>query len=128
VRQHHLTEQGATSITQTVIVAPALLFALIHVFPWALFLFAPALWALPLTLLLFNRMLVALILREPLRAILFQIPGSILVPAIAARSLRDFRRRRLRWKGRALVHAPLPTAFEPAAPSTPPSQPFSETP
>ena len=107
--------------------APALLFALIHVLPWALFPFAPALWALPLALLIFNRALVAVILREPLRAILLQIPGSLIVPLIAARSLRDFRRRRLRWKGRALVHATsAPSA--PSTPEAPPSQPFSETP
>jgi Flp pilus assembly protein TadG len=36
VRQHHRTEQGATSITQTVIVAPALLFALMLIVQFGL--------------------------------------------------------------------------------------------
>jgi chlorobactene glucosyltransferase len=85
--------------------APAALFALIHILPWALFPFAPALWATPLLLLVLNRLLVAAALREPWSAIFWHIPGAHLVPANAARSLRDYRRKRLIWKGRTLAHA-----------------------
>lgn len=94
--------------------APGALFALIHIVPWALFFFAPALFALPLLLLLLNRVLVAAVLREPWSALFWHIPGSLLVPAIAARSLRDFRRRRLQWKGRLLVTQDLTQSSEPS--------------
>ena len=80
-------------------------FVLFQILPWALFLLDPAhrmLWAAPLGLLITCRLLVGTALREPLAAVLWHIPGSLLVPLIAARSLWNFRRGRLSWKGRVL--------------------------
>jgi chlorobactene glucosyltransferase len=87
------------------------LFALIHLLPWALFPLRPGLWAAPLIVLLLCRLLTALVLREPLRAIPFQVVGALLVPAIAARSLLNFRLHRLEWKGRRL-NADVPAVEE----------------
>ena len=87
-----------------------LLFALVHVFPWALWPWNPVLWAPSLALLVAWRILTAWTLREPLSAVLWQPVGALLLPLIAARSLFDHRRRRLTWKGRRL---------DPAIPDTP---------
>jgi chlorobactene glucosyltransferase len=79
-----------------------LFFALIHILPWALFPFRPDLWAAPLLLLAGCRLLTAHGVGDPAGTLIHHFTGALLVPAIAVRSLRDFRRKRLTWKGRTL--------------------------
>ncbi|HEX2613385.1 MAG TPA: glycosyltransferase family 2 protein [Fibrobacteria bacterium] len=77
-------------------------FTLFQILPWAMLLVHPSAWAAPFALLVACRLLVAAVLREPLAAIAWHVAGSLLVPVIAARSLWNFRRGRLSWKGRVL--------------------------
>jgi glycosyltransferase involved in cell wall biosynthesis len=88
-------------------------FALIHILPWLLFVFNPALWLTPLLLLIVCRVLTARALGETPRALLGQIAGSLLVPLIAARSLLNNRRKRLLWKGRLLNTTAAPVTALP---------------
>jgi len=77
-------------------------FLLIHVLPWSLSLAGFTYWLLPLGLWMGSRLLAAAAFREPPAGWLWSAAGTLLIPAIAARSWWGYRRRSVRWKGRRL--------------------------